>query len=71
MNKWFKVHTIQFGLAGMALGVVLLLSVLILSKPSTVAAAPQSQSTTPSNESCLFCHKEQGLTAEIGGQPLP
>lgn len=71
MNKWFKVHTIQFGLASMALGAVILLSVLAFLRPGTAAAAPQSQSTTPSNESCLFCHQEQGLTTEIGGQPLP
>jgi RecJ-like exonuclease len=71
MNKWFKVHTFQFGLVGIVLGVLILLSALAFAQPASVSAAPQSQSGTPSNETCLFCHQEQGKTVEIGGQPLP
>jgi len=70
MNRWFKVHTFQFGLVSIALGVLVVLSVLTFSQPAPVAAAPQAQSGTPSNETCLFCHQEQGKTVDIGGQPL-
>lgn len=70
MYRWFKMHTIQFGLAGFALGVFLVLAALALSQPTSVTAAPQLQGTAPSNESCLFCHSEQGKSVEIGRQPL-
>lgn len=71
MSKRFKMHTHQFGLVGIALGVFLVLSVLAFSQPRVVEAAPQNQGTAPSNETCLFCHKEAGMSVEIGGQPLP
>lgn len=71
MNKWFKVHTFQCGLVSIALGAWVILSVLVFSQPRPVAAAAQFQGTAPGNESCLFCHQEQGLSTEIGGQPLP
>ena len=70
MYKWFKMHTNQFGLGGIALGVFLVLTVLAFSWPSSVEAAPQLQGTGPENESCLFCHSEEGKTVDIGGQPL-
>jgi predicted CXXCH cytochrome family protein len=55
---------------GLALGIFLFLVVTTLpAKP--VSAAPLHQDTAPSDESCLFCHKEQGMTAQIGGQPVP
>jgi len=71
MSKWFKAHALQFGLAGLALGVLLLLVVMILSTTTPVAAAPQLQGEQPTDESCLACHQQQGMTAQIGGQPLP
>ena len=71
MSRWFRAHTMQFGLAGLTLGVVIVLAALILSGPKNVAAAPQFQDDQPADESCLFCHQEEGLTAQIGGQPVP
>lgn len=71
MSVWFRAHAMRFGLAGVALGVFLVLAAVILSGAGEVAAAPQLQDPTPSNETCLFCHQEQGITAEIGGQHLP
>jgi hypothetical protein len=70
MNKWFKMHMFQWGLAGIALGVLVLLSVLAFSQPTPVAAAPQGQSDKPSDETCLACHQQQGMETKIGGQPL-
>ncbi len=70
MNKWFRVHTFQLGLAGLALGVLLLLVVVAFSQSTSVLAAPQLQGEAPSNEVCLACHQQQGMTAQIGGQPL-
>jgi predicted CXXCH cytochrome family protein len=38
--------------------------------PTTpVSAAPLTQEEI-SNDTCLFCHQEEGLTTQIGGQPL-
>ncbi|MEO8356378.1 MAG: ammonia-forming cytochrome c nitrite reductase subunit c552 [Chloroflexota bacterium] len=71
MSKWFKAHTLQFGLAGSALGVLLLLVVVTLSTTTSVVAAPPLQEDKPSDETCLACHQQQGMTVEIGGQPLP
>ena len=68
MKIWIKRHTLQFGLVGISLGVLLLLVVLILPTTS-VAAAPPAQDI--SNESCLFCHQEEGRTTQIGGLTLP
>lgn len=70
MRYWLKAHTPQLGLASLLCGGFLLLLTLTLSiKP--VAAAPHSQEDQPTNESCLGCHQQQGMTADIGGQPLP
>lgn len=71
MSKWFKAHTLQFGFAGLAFGVLLLLVVLAFSETTSVAAAPRAQGETPSNETCLACHQQQGMTTKIGDQPLP
>ena len=71
MNKPFTVHKVQFGLAGLTMGVLLLLFALTLSQPTSAAAAPNAQGNQPSNETCLFCHKEEGMTVDIGGHPLP
>jgi hypothetical protein len=37
----------------------------------SVSAAPLQQDTAPSDETCLFCHQEQGKTTQIGGQTVP
>ena len=71
MKRWFRAHTMQMGLAGLALGTVILLSALVFSNTQTVAAAPQLQGEKPSDETCLACHQQEGMTAQIGGQSLP
>jgi nitrate/TMAO reductase-like tetraheme cytochrome c subunit len=71
MSKWFKTHTMQFGLLSLVLGALFLIVVLALSATTPVAAAPQPQSEKPSDEACLACHQQQGMTTEIGGAPLP
>ncbi|HJS17717.1 MAG TPA: ammonia-forming cytochrome c nitrite reductase subunit c552 [Anaerolineales bacterium] len=71
MSRWFRAHMLQFGLAGMTLGVLLLLAVILLSTPGYAAAAPHQQGEAPSDDECLACHQQEGMTAEIGGQPLP
>jgi len=70
MSNWFKANRSQLGLAGLVLGVFLLLAILVLSA-TPVEAAPQSQGDQPTDETCLACHQEAGMTAQVGGQPLP
>lgn len=70
MRKWFRVRGASLGLAGLVLGVFLLLVVMVLST-TPAEAAPPSQGDQPTDESCLGCHQQQGMTAQIGGQPLP
>ena len=70
MRRRFRAHTMQIGLAGLALGVAIVLAAMILFEPGTAAAAPQLQDGKPSDESCLACHQQEGMTAQIGGQPL-
>lgn len=70
MSHWFNANKARAGLAGLVLGVFLLFMGMALStKP--VAAAPRSQGGGPTNETCLACHQQEGMTAQIGGQPLP
>ncbi len=72
MSNWFKANWSQLGLAGLVLGVFLVLVVVVIALPATpVVAAPQSQGEKPTNETCLACHQQEGMTAQIGGQPLP
>jgi nitrate/TMAO reductase-like tetraheme cytochrome c subunit len=70
MSKWFREHTLQVGLVGIAMGVFLLLIVLTLPS-SSVSAAPLPQGEKPSNETCLACHQKEGMSTQIGGQTLP
>jgi nitrate/TMAO reductase-like tetraheme cytochrome c subunit len=72
MSNWFKANRSQAGLAGLVLGVFLLLVVGVMALSATpVVAAPQSQGEKPTDETCLACHQQEGMTAQIGGQPLP
>jgi nitrate/TMAO reductase-like tetraheme cytochrome c subunit len=71
MSKWFKTHTMRYGLMSLVVGGLLLILVIALSATTPAAAAPRQQGEKPSNESCLVCHQQQGMTAQIGGQPLP
>jgi len=70
MSKWFRAHRSQFGLAGLALGFSLLLVIMSLSA-APVAAAPPAQGDKPTDETCLACHQQAGMTVQIGGQSLP
>lgn len=70
MRDWFEASRSKLGLASLVLGGLLLLVVLTMSI-TPVAAAPHLQEDEPTNESCLGCHQQAGMTAEIGGQPLP
>jgi nitrate/TMAO reductase-like tetraheme cytochrome c subunit len=54
----------------MVLGVALLLVVMVLSA-TPAEAAPSFQGEQPTDESCLGCHQQEGMTAQIGNQPLP
>ena len=70
MRIWLKANGSRVGLAGLVLGAFILLVVMIASA-SPVEAAPQVQDEPPTNESCLGCHQQEGMTAEIGGEPIP
>jgi predicted CXXCH cytochrome family protein len=70
MSKRIKAHALQYGMIMLTLGVLLLLVVMI--QPTTsVSAATLPQGEKPSNETCLTCHQQEGMTAQIGGQPVP
>jgi nitrate/TMAO reductase-like tetraheme cytochrome c subunit len=70
MRRRFRAHTLQIGLAGLALGVVFVMAAAILLEPGKAVAAPQLQGEKPSDETCLACHQQEGMTAQIGGQPV-
>lgn len=70
MSKWLKASKSQWGLAGLVLGVLLLIAVMVYSA-TPVEAAPRLQGDKPSDETCLACHQQQGMTAQVGGQTLP
>ncbi|HLO14435.1 MAG TPA: hypothetical protein VK206_06385, partial [Anaerolineales bacterium] len=70
MRNWFKASGSLLGLAGVAFGVLLLFAVMNLSATPAMAA-PQPQGEKPTNEACLDCHQQEGMTAQIGGQPIP
>lgn len=69
MSKWFRAHGLQLGLASLALGVLLLLAFMTLSV-APVEAAPHFQDDTPPDETCLACHEQAGMTAQIGGETI-
>jgi len=70
MSKWIKAHKLQFGLMGVVIAAFLFLMAMTLSSATSVSAAPLPQREPPSNETCLFCHQDQELSVEIGGQSL-
>jgi nitrate/TMAO reductase-like tetraheme cytochrome c subunit len=70
MRKRFKVKRSQLGLTGLVLGVFLLLIVLVFSA-TPAEAAPQFQGDPPTDETCLACHQQEGMTAQIGGESVP
>jgi len=70
MSKWIKTHKLQVGLAVFAAVAFLLLIVMTLPTAS-VSAAPLPQGEKPSDETCLACHQQEGMSVQIGGQPVP
>src|ERR1041384_1673160 len=70
MNSGFKAKRSHLGLAGLIIG-GLLLFVALTRFVTPAAAAPESQSQKPPDETCLACHQQEGMTAQIGGQPVP
>lgn len=70
MSKWFNAHRWQYGLVGLVIGVLILLITLTFSDATAVAAAPQLQGDKPSDDTCLACHQQEGMSIQIGGQPL-
>jgi hypothetical protein len=70
MRNWFKTNRSQMGLTVLVLGVLLLMIVMVLTA-TPVMAAPQPQGDQPTDETCLTYHQQEGMTAQVGGQPLP
>jgi len=70
MGERIKAQALQFGLTGISLGLFLLLVWAAL-PAGRASAAPLLQGEKPTNESCLICHQQAGMTALIGGQPVP
>ena len=70
MGKWIKAHKLQFGLMGLVMAAFMFFMTITLSSATSVSAAPLPQREPPSNETCLFCHQNQDLSVEIGGQSL-
>lgn len=69
MNKWIKRHGLSFGLVSVSLGALLLL--LVFTLPTTpVSAASPAQGQKLTNDDCLACHQKEGMTTNIGGQPV-
>ena len=71
MRTWLKARTMQIGLLSLVLGMCFLIFVVALSTATPAEAATRQQAGKPSNDTCLACHQQQGMTTQIGGQPLP
>jgi predicted CXXCH cytochrome family protein len=69
MIRPIKRFTLPSWLAPVILGLFLLLTVFTL-PAKTASAAPPAQDQRPSDESCLFCHQEEGRTLQIGADQL-
>ena len=67
MKQWMVRHALLVSTVVIAAGVMLFLLMLTL-PAQPVSAAPLTQDI--SNDTCLFCHKEEGKSVDIGGQPL-
>lgn len=70
MKKSIRVYEWRRALPGIGLGIFLLLVVMVFSATSA-DAAPRFQGDQPTDDFCLGCHQQEGMTAEIGGQPIP
>ena len=70
MKKWMKRIILPIGLACAVLGIILLLTVFTLPAEAVSAASP-AQGEGPSDDECLVCHQNEGMTANIGGQAIP
>jgi nitrate/TMAO reductase-like tetraheme cytochrome c subunit len=71
MSKWIKAHKLQFGLGILVMGIFMVLVAMTFSTATTVSAAPLPQREPPTDEMCMFCHQNQELSVDIGGQSLP
>ncbi|HSG44584.1 MAG TPA: cytochrome c3 family protein [Anaerolineales bacterium] len=70
MSKWIKAHKLQFGLGILVVGIFMVLAAMTFSTATSVSAAPLPQREPPTDEMCLFCHQNQGLSVDFGGQSL-
>lgn len=70
MSKRNKAHKLQIGLGILVIGIFMILAAMTFSSAITVSAAPLPQREPPSDETCLFCHQNQDLSVEFGGQSL-
>jgi hypothetical protein len=70
MKKWTERFTLPFWLFLFATGIFLLLTVFTRPVKSVSAAAP-AQDTKPSDETCLYCHQNEGMKTQIGLDQLP
>src|SRR5215204_1231969 len=69
MNKWIKRHALPFGLVCVSLGIFLLL--LVFTLPTTQASAAPLAKQDLTDEDCLVCHQQEGMTTEFVGQTVP
>lgn len=69
MRIWYTANRSTLGLASLVLGALLLLAVMTMFA-TPVTAAPRVQGDQPTDETCLACHQQAGMTAQVGGQSL-
>src|SRR5215207_3723377 len=70
MRQWFSANRSQLGISGLVVGAFLLLVIMVLSA-TPAEAAPPFQGDQPTDETCLACHQQEGMTAQIGEQSIP